>query len=132
LLLPLLPATMLFLEQPTATGQLILVGTVSMFPLLRRDGLTVAYWALQIVFLVFWQQFDVNFGRSSGVLFSLIGSAVAHALLEWASTPARYPDLYVLLLTTFCCGHFVLSLCMETIRSFKLLKMNVQEIKTTE
>jgi alpha-1,3-glucosyltransferase len=48
-LLPLLPATMLYLDWPEEVTFLTLVGTFSMFPLLRRDALVLPYGVLMVV-----------------------------------------------------------------------------------
>lgn len=50
ILLPLLPATLLLGREPLAATWFTTVAAFSMFPLLEKDGLTIAYWATQLGF----------------------------------------------------------------------------------
>src|SRR4051794_23235798 len=51
-LLPLLPATLLSLEEPELLQYLVPYAVISMFPLLRRDGLILPYFALLALFFL--------------------------------------------------------------------------------
>lgn len=51
-LLPLTPLSFLVLEDPVFVGWMSCVAAFSMYPLLHRDGLTVAYWGSTILFLL--------------------------------------------------------------------------------
>jgi alpha-1,3-glucosyltransferase len=49
ILLPLLPVTLLVLEEPIATTMFMNVAMFSMFPLLKREGLVSAYYITTIM-----------------------------------------------------------------------------------
>ena len=49
MLLPLLPVTLLALEEPLLTSWLPAAATFSIFPLLKKDGLSLAYAAMLLL-----------------------------------------------------------------------------------
>ena len=133
ILLPLLPASLLLGSSPFAGCWLLTVGSFSMFPLLQKDGLTLAYTAAVIGFHVLVAP------RSSGWRYvddarrlSLLGMVAIHALaalteppvsspacrrlfsLGCALTPMslcfqpRYPDLYTYAFAVYSCAHFLM------------------------
>ena len=48
-LLPLMPVTLLWVDESLAASLLPIVASLSMFPLLKRDGLSLAYCASLIL-----------------------------------------------------------------------------------
>ena len=64
MLLPLLPVTLLALEEPLLATWLPAAASVSMFPLLKKDGLSLAYAAM----LLLWASIsNVPSGQDSQV-----------------------------------------------------------------
>ena len=53
ILLPLLPVTLLWFEEPRLANWLPLVAAFSMYPLLQRDGLMLAYMGMIAMFAAF-------------------------------------------------------------------------------
>jgi alpha-1,3-glucosyltransferase len=106
----------------------ILIATFSMYPLLSRDGLCVPYLASMIAYflLAFANVFDAgNFllyaSKSRDhihrngirqvilkymIFFSFLGVIAIHFVMMLLPIPARYPDLYVFMCTTYSCLHF--------------------------
>ena len=121
LLLPLLPLTLLAGKQPGVVTWLNLVGTLSMFPLLKKDGLAQAYVATGALF---WAVMQVARGSGASnaankgnmrprpavrVLVS-VSAALACALHVTAAAlapPAQYPFLFDAAFVTYSFVHLV-------------------------
>lgn len=52
ILLPMLPATLLFIHVPLLSMWMNLIATFTMFPLLLRDGLAIPYGICMVAFIV--------------------------------------------------------------------------------
>lgn len=105
--------------------------TFSMTPLLKKDGLILAYFALSILFIVAsvvlnelsWS--DDN-KRSSGwerVKLLICGSSIIIQsglvlTLMYANPPERYPYLFELLIAAFSAGHFLLYFVYFNVQQF--------------
>ena len=70
ILLPLLPVSLLVLEEPVATTMFVNVAMFSMFPLLKREGLTLAYYLTTIMwnYLVGGYSLNTAFTTKIGTL----------------------------------------------------------------
>ncbi|KAI8825192.1 ALG6, ALG8 glycosyltransferase family-domain-containing protein [Fimicolochytrium jonesii] len=90
ILLPLLPATLLILDDPPAAALFNSVAVFSMFPLLYRDGLALPY----VVLSLFW----------IGVVYLAI---IAIHILELTVPPRKsLPDVYVMANVGLCTAVF--------------------------
>lgn len=116
-LLPLLPATLLVLEEPQVVQYLIPYAAVSMFPLLRRDGLTLPYIALLALFFLLpncpaqkrTEERKVQLSSVKVIKICSIGGAVIlHLLYLFVQPPARYPFLFEAFLTSYSFAHFLI------------------------
>ncbi|KAI9208062.1 glycosyl transferase [Polychytrium aggregatum] len=109
ILLPLLPATILLLDEPVVGVWFNNVAMFSMFPLLKKDGLVMPY----ILAVVLWNWlFSFGWKRASGLvkLAKAISYAVIfglHAMEAVVPPPPRYPDIYVVLNVLFSTSMFV-------------------------
>ncbi|KNA20327.1 hypothetical protein SOVF_053420 [Spinacia oleracea] len=112
ILLPLLPASLLALEEPLVFRWLIHFGLFSMFPLLCRDQLVLAYIALfSLFYLLFYAPRKKDSGkiRSFFTLKLLITtllvfcSFVLHIVYLAMNPPKRYPFLFeaIIMLVSF-------------------------------
>ena len=105
ILMPLLPLTMLALEHPALASWLPIVGMFSMYPLLRKDGLSLAYAAT----LVLWTSVASAGGSSRATgsthgiswtapqaiaVLSILGGLVVHGAHLFVPPPERYPFMY--------------------------------------
>ena len=114
LLLALLPLTLLADEQPALVVWLNLVGTLSMFPLLRKDGLSLAYIAAGALFWAVMQLATGGGAPSSPrappqmaplALASGALAATLHAAAAVFPPPARYPFLHDAAFMTYAFVH---------------------------
>lgn len=119
ILLPLLPATVYFPQQPLLVGWFSVVACFSMFPLLQRDGLTPPYFAVIILSSV--ACVAVHRGQrtsqaaagspvrllEAACALSLAGMSVLHLLELFMEPPVRYPHLFAYLFCAFSFVHFL-------------------------
>jgi len=117
ILLPLLPSTLLVLEEPQVVQYLVPYAAISMFPLLRRDGLTLPYIALLALFFLLpscptQKKTDEKKVRLSSVkvfkICSIGGAVILHLLYLFLQPPTRYPFLFEAFLTSYYFAHFLI------------------------
>lgn len=132
ILLPLLPASgLLATEAPLLLGWASALSLFSMFPLLQRDGLGLAYAAhlsllaaLTVAGRALARPDDTPPPSKTGanrleaclrararalppaVAFSALGMGLLHAAAMLIRPPDRYPDLWPYLFCTYACAHF--------------------------
>ncbi|KAI9354784.1 glycosyl transferase [Zopfochytrium polystomum] len=117
ILLPLLPASLLLLEEPIAGTLFINVAVFSMLPLLKRDGLVISTFAATCLFNI-----AIALGRQTAQKeFTMARTVWFHLVLQFAvvgmlslvaadqlySPPERYPDLHVVANCVFSCALFL-------------------------
>lgn len=129
ILLPLLPCLLIYIQniQKLSLSSLIpflnIVSCFSMYPLFIKDNLKLAYILVQILSIMMSY---VNFGKLGKlwkivVVLSLTGMVVIHLVMHFATPPHRYPDLFVLMCTTFSFAHFIMFTCLlYFVQFFKL------------
>ncbi|GAB5359971.1 hypothetical protein AAMO2058_000587500 [Amorphochlora amoebiformis] len=136
ILLPLLPLTPYFPSLPLTTTTLTLIATNSMYPLLRRDGLSTPYFAFQIALgLLLVGILTRGGGRDGRVVSRVVGAwgvgvggtlavgAVSLAHVLEAALPylqhyypklniffGRYPDIGVYLYVLVGAGFFMITM----------------------
>ncbi|KAM7524205.1 hypothetical protein LguiA_014107 [Lonicera macranthoides] len=118
ILLPLLPATFLALEEPFIFQWLTQYAMLSMFPLLCRDKLVLPYIALYGIFVLIYCSPDgIPFTRKTNscassksflIAFLLFCSLVLHIIYLTLTPPAKYPFLFEALIMLLCFSQFVL------------------------
>jgi alpha-1,3-glucosyltransferase len=109
-LLPLLPATLLALEEPGVSQWLMPYAVISMFPLLRRDGLILPYFALLALFFLLPKSPTRESSAPTPFILkacSIVGALVLHLLYLFVQPPTRYPFLFEAFLTSYSFAHFV-------------------------
>ncbi|KAF4524271.1 hypothetical protein B566_EDAN012034 [Ephemera danica] len=110
-----LPALLLLPSHPLSACTFLWISSFSLLQLACKDGLVLAWSALQLLFLGAARALVPVPRRTRLPLgLSMAGSgalAIAYALV---SPPARYPDLFPLLLAVFCCLHFFVFLAYFT------------------
>ncbi|XP_057522238.1 probable dolichyl pyrophosphate Man9GlcNAc2 alpha-1,3-glucosyltransferase isoform X2 [Amaranthus tricolor] len=115
ILLPLLPASLLALEETHVYKWLTHFGLVSMFPLLCRDQLVLAYIALFVLFYAIY--FAPNSKNSRKIRYTtlplmiktlvIILSFILHIVYLTMSPPKRYPFLFEAIIMILCFSQFV-------------------------
>ncbi|KAL9231331.1 hypothetical protein vseg_006571 [Gypsophila vaccaria] len=118
ILLPLLPASLMGLEEPLVYRWLTRFGLFSLFPLLCRDQLVVAYLALNILTIfIFYspptrrkalQKFKITPARSIIMAFLVFCCFVLHIVYLTVRPPKRYPFLFEAIIMPVCFSQFVL------------------------
>lgn len=117
ILLPLLPASLLALEEPSIFQWLIQFALLSMFPLLCRDKLLIPYVALYGIFVLLyhapgWRQ-DTR-GRTSYptvksflIVVLTLTSFLLHVIYSTISPPKKYPFLFEAIIMLLCFSQFI-------------------------
>ncbi|GLJ43800.1 hypothetical protein SUGI_0911850 [Cryptomeria japonica] len=134
-LLPLLPASLLVLEEPRLFKWLIFYAMLSMYPLLRRDELTTCYIALLCLFILLFyapverkmevsrndkiQQRAPKFLRLLMQLSFLI-IVILHLSYMLLQPPKRYPFIFEALITSFAFSQFAVLAIYTNIKQWRL------------
>lgn len=125
ILLPLLPAGLLAPRHPRLFSWFSLLATFSLFPLLARDGLRLAYAVCQVGYAALAHSLAPSLerepppsrpaaapawmlalGRQLHSL-SLAGMAGLHLAEATLAPPRRYPDIHAVAFSAYSCAHFV-------------------------
>lgn len=114
ILLPLLPASFLAVEERDVFQWLIYHGLLSMFPLLTRDKLVIPYVALYGLFVLLYHapggRKDAGVSNSIPSIlksFVLACSLVLHIVYLTVPPPDKYPFLFEALIMSLCFSQFV-------------------------
>ncbi|WOK93716.1 putative dolichyl pyrophosphate Man9GlcNAc2 alpha-1,3-glucosyltransferase [Canna indica] len=116
ILLPLLPASLLALQEPTLCGWLMYCGLLSMYPLICRDRLLLQYGAVIGIFLTIFYSPQGKHVKGANrfstqqkalMALGLICSVALHLVYLAFEPPKRYPFLFEALIVLFCFSQFV-------------------------
>jgi len=102
-----------------------------MYPLLERDGQSMSYTALTLIYLViayFYNLKLTSYHTAVKFMFglSLIGACFIHIGFATIKPPLKLPDLFPLLFATYSCLHFVLFWLYFNYRQWKCESQDVQ------
>ncbi|PON93762.1 Glycosyl transferase, ALG6/ALG [Trema orientale] len=130
ILLPLLPASLLAIEEPFLHNWMTLSALFSMFPLLVRDKLVLPYIALLALFSLLNHAAPIrsrgttgtNSLRSFVTSFFLLCALILHAVYFTMPAPDRYPFLYEALIMLLCFAQFVSLAVYTNAKQWMLLK----------
>ncbi|KAI3451759.1 hypothetical protein Pfo_008424 [Paulownia fortunei] len=133
ILLPLLPASFLALEEPFVCRWLIYHALLSMFPLLRRDKLVLPYATLYGLFILLYYapggRKDARETDSfSSILksFAFACSLFLHIIYLTITPPDKYPFLFEAVIMMFCFSQFVLILIYLNTKQWARSKPSTQ------
>ncbi|KAG2705265.1 hypothetical protein I3760_05G044000 [Carya illinoinensis] len=131
ILLPLLPASLLALEEPFLLKWITLHALFSMFPLLCRDGLILPYIALSVLFTLVYHAPTGRQDRKEAPSFNsfvttiiVLCSVVLHIVYLTMHPPRRYPFLFEAVIMLLCFSQFMV-LCFYTNAKQWMLKRSV-------
>ncbi|CAL4124291.1 unnamed protein product [Meganyctiphanes norvegica] len=145
ILLATIPACLIFTEEHFTVTWFFLVSNISMLPLLVKDGLEIPTLALTV--LTFIVSNNLGRGNSSktentdnlwnslqwfSYYLSLIGLAVLSISSLTIAPPARYPDLFPVLISIYSCAHYCIFCVYFHYRQFKIKfnrEINKQKIQ---
>ncbi|KAL5713869.1 dolichyl-P-Glc:Man9GlcNAc2-PP-dolichol alpha-1,3-glucosyltransferase [Ranunculus cassubicifolius] len=129
-LLPLLPASLLALEEPRLYKWFTYFALLSMFPLLCRDKLIVPYIALHILFVLVFHSPYVKRGERKedklnglevvAMAVVLLISLVLHVVYLTMKPPERYPYLFEAMIMTVCFSQFIYVAIYTNIKQCKI------------
>lgn len=118
ILLPLLPATLLAVEEPFIFRWFTQFAMLSMFPLICRDNLVVPYFALLALFVLILNAPGQHRVRESNYFSNYLGSAtmflilccyfVLHIVYLTMPPPEKYPFIFEAIIMNLCFSQFVL------------------------
>lgn len=127
ILLPLLPASLLAMEDPLLFQWLTQNALLSMFPLLCRDKLILPYIALYGLFILLYyapggrrSKRDSPF--STVRMLVLACSLLLHVVYLTATPPANYPFLFEAFIMLLCFSQFVIAFLYSNTKQRTLLK----------
>ncbi|GMN63358.1 hypothetical protein TIFTF001_032433 [Ficus carica] len=133
ILLPLLPASLLAMEEPFLHSWLTHYALFSMFPLLARDKLVLPYIALSALFFLLNRAApnrsqgtgETNSLRSFVTAFFLFCALVLHVVYVTMNPPHRYPFLFEALTMLLCFSQFVSLTVYTNAKQWMVLKRSI-------
>ena len=130
ILLPLLPASILAMEEPFLFKWMMHFALLSMFPLLCRDELILPYISLCILFFLLYHapcgRRDTREAQSPAILksfiiaFLVLCSLILHIVYLALRPPKKYPFLFEAIIMLLCFSQFVLLAGYTNIKQWKL------------
>lgn len=114
ILLPLLPASLLALEEPFLLKWITIYALCSMFPLLCRDNLILPYIAVSALFILIYHapsrrqdRKEMRSFRPFVTTLLVLCSAVLHIVYLTMQAPPRYPFLFEAMIMFLCFSQFL-------------------------
>eukprot|EP00439_Symbiodinium_sp_Y106_P045532 s4048_g5.t2 len=98
-----------------------LVALFSMYPLMVKDVLVVPYALACLALVAFCEMaaYQVPWGSRLLLRASYLVGLLLHSIHAFAPAPARYPDLWTLLITSASCSYFLCALVVVSERSLR-------------
>lgn len=130
ILLPLLPASLLAIEEPFVHSWMTHYALFSMFPLVVRDKLVLPYIALSPLFFLLNRAVptraqatgEANSLRSFVTAFFLFCALILHVVYVTVNPPRRYPFLFEALIMLLCFSQFVSLAVYTNAKQWMMLK----------
>lgn len=136
ILLPLLPACLLALEEPFIYQWLTHYAMLSMFPLLCRDKLVLPYIALYGIFVLVYyspggrlntkKSYSSSTLKSLVITFLVLCSLVLHIIYLTLHPPVKYPFLFEAAIMLLCFSQFVLVAVYTNRKQWMMSKNSIQ------
>lgn len=129
ILLPLLPASLLALEEPLLFKWLTYFSLFSMYPLLCRDQLILPYIALFFLFFLIYhsrnakgvsRHNDISNGWRMLMITLLLLCTSMHVVYLAVRPPEKYPYLFDAMIMFLCCSQFVSIAVYTNCKQWKL------------
>ncbi|ORZ09944.1 glycosyl transferase [Absidia repens] len=122
ILLPLLPVSLLVLEEPVAANIMVNTAMFSMFPLLKREDLVLPYF----ITVILWNWLSGIQNMEDFTSQCLIWGPqsvffIWHVLESYVPSPSHLPDLYSVLNAIISCSVFGLLFSYFIYRQFTLV-----------
>lgn len=129
ILLPLLPASLLAIQEPLLFGWSVYYALLSMYPLLSRDRLVLQYMALLALFgLIFYspggqcntREHKLSTRKKAFMVLPLLCSFALHIIYLVLRPPEKYPFLFEAMIMSLCFSQFVIFTCYTNIKQWML------------
>ncbi|KAF3449628.1 hypothetical protein FNV43_RR10359 [Rhamnella rubrinervis] len=127
ILLPLLPATLLAVEEPFLLKWMTLYALFSIFPLLYRDKLVLPYFTLSALFLLLYYApsrrqaaTETKPLKSYARMFFLLCALILHVVYLTVEAPHRYPFLFEALIMLLSFSQFVILVIHSNVQQWRL------------
>lgn len=127
ILLPLLPASLLAIEEPFYLKWMMLYALFSMFPLLYRDKLILPYIALSALFLLLFHARnrrqdarETKLLKAYVTAFFLLCAFILHIVYLTMQAPHRYPFLFEALIMLLSFSQFVILVIYSNAKQWML------------
>ncbi|XP_024038462.1 probable dolichyl pyrophosphate Man9GlcNAc2 alpha-1,3-glucosyltransferase isoform X2 [Citrus clementina] len=145
ILLPLLPASLLALEERRPFKWLMFYGLFSMFPLLCRDKLVLPYFALHALFMLLYHAPCGHGGRPRNARpnntkfdyfdsfktfmngFIYLSSFILHIVYLTMHPPEKFPYLFEAIIMLICFYQFALFAFYTNVKQWSLLEHSTTE-----
>ncbi|KAK9194559.1 hypothetical protein WN944_005266 [Citrus x changshan-huyou] len=145
ILLPLLPASLLALEERRPFKWLMFYGLFSMFPLLCRDKLVLPYFALHALFMLLYHAPCGHGGRPRNARpnntkfdyfdsfktfmngFIYLSSFILHIVYLTMHPPEKFPYLFEAIIMLICFYQFALLAFYTNVKQWSLLEHSTTE-----
>ncbi|KAL1348226.1 hypothetical protein HN51_024198 [Arachis hypogaea] len=138
ILLPLLPASLLAMEEPFIFKWFMQFAMLSMFPLICRDGLVVPYFALLALFILIFDAPGQQRVKEGNYLYNYLGATtvrlvlfcyfILHIVYLTMNPPEKYPFLFEAIIMNVCFSQFVLVTLGCNIKQWVLNKPTKLEV----
>ncbi|KAG5535308.1 hypothetical protein RHGRI_023173 [Rhododendron griersonianum] len=139
ILLPLLPASFLAIDEPFLFKWMMHYALLSMFPLMCRDELILPYISLSALFIFLYHApggrkekrvaLSPSNLKSFVVVFLVLCSLVLHVVYLVVSPPEKYPFLFEAMIVLLCFSQFLFISGYTNIKQWMTLKDSALENK---
>ncbi|XP_058180507.1 probable dolichyl pyrophosphate Man9GlcNAc2 alpha-1,3-glucosyltransferase isoform X1 [Rhododendron vialii] len=139
ILLPLLPASFLAIDEPFLFKWMMHYALLSMFPLMCRDELILPYISLSALFILLYHApggrkekrdaLSPSNLKSFVVVFLVLCSLVLHVVYFAVSPPEKYPFLFEAMIMLLCFSQFLFITGYTNIKQWMTLKDSALENK---
>ncbi|CAF2481733.1 unnamed protein product [Rotaria sp. Silwood2] len=137
ILLPCLPLMLLSATYPVECFAFLQFAMISVFPLMIKDDLVFIFWITFFGFTILvFQRLYIHLNHISLIqlFFSILCITITFPLLIAAiyiQPPVRYPDLWIVLISSCSCVYFLIILVQFHIYQFKEMTHKQLQIKKT-
>lgn len=139
ILLPLLPASFLAIDEPFLFKWMMHYALLSMFPLMCRDELILPYISLSALFILLYHApggrkekrvaLSPSNLKSFVVVFLVLCSLILHVVYLVVSPPEKYPFLFEAMIVLLCFSQFLFIAGYTNIKQWMTLKDSALENK---
>ncbi|KAK3089053.1 hypothetical protein FSP39_000461 [Pinctada imbricata] len=120
ILIPAVIVCLMVMDHPLWCLWFTVISTFSMVPLLIKDGLMIPYTASLLLYCITYisimpvftstQNSKIHLLEKFIFIISVIGVVILSIAIVTLTPPPHLPDLFPVLISLFCCGHYIVFL----------------------